>query len=106
MQSYWNWAAAKTGNEEVLNHGLASVYRASALFLTNYENMVAQTGDFLGTEINSHRMLWSMAGNMAMVYRIFMGLEFQNDGLYFNPVCPKVYGGTKIYPITNIEMPF
>jgi len=95
VQSYWNWAAAKTGNEEVLNHGLASVYRASALFLTNYENMVAQTGDFLGTEINSHRMLWSMAGNMAMVYRIFMGLEFQNDGLYFNPVCPKVYGGTK-----------
>ncbi|MBK8633641.1 MAG: hypothetical protein IPN72_08775 [Saprospiraceae bacterium] len=41
-------------------------------------------------------MLWSMAGNMAMVYRIFMGLEFQeNDGLYFNPVCPKVYGSTK-----------
>ena len=31
VQSYWNWAAAKTGNEAVLNHGLASVYRASAL---------------------------------------------------------------------------
>jgi hypothetical protein len=95
VQSYWNWAAAKNGNEEVLNHGLASVYRASALFLTNYENMVAETGDFLGTEINSHRMLWSMAGNMAMVHRVFMGMEFKNDGLYFNPVAPKAYGGTK-----------
>jgi len=95
VQSYWNWAAAKTGNEAVLNHGLAGVYRASALFLTNYENMVAETGDFLGTEINSHQMLWSMAGNMAMVHRVFMGMEFKNDGLYFNPVVPKVYGGKK-----------
>jgi len=95
VQSYWNWAAAKTGNEEVLNHGLASVYRAAGLFLTNYENMVAGTGDFLGTEINSHRMLWSMAGNMAMVHRVFMGMEFKNDGLHFNPVVPMVYGGEK-----------
>ncbi|MEL7220751.1 MAG: glycogen debranching protein, partial [Bacteroidota bacterium] len=45
VQSYWNWATAKTGNEAVLNHGLASVYRAAGLFLTNYENMVAETGD-------------------------------------------------------------
>ncbi len=95
VQSYWNWAAAKTGNEEVLNHGLASVYRAAGLFLTNYENMVADTGDFLGTEINSHRMLWSMAGNLAMVHRVFMGMEFQVDGLHLNPVVPEVYGGEK-----------
>ena len=95
VQSYWNWAAAKTGNEEVLNHGLASVYRAAALFLTNYENMVAETGDFLGTEINSHRMLWSMAGNLAMVHRVFMGMEFTIDGLAFNPVIPKAYGGKR-----------
>ncbi|MEL6863463.1 MAG: glycogen debranching protein, partial [Bacteroidota bacterium] len=95
VQSYWNWAAARTGNEAVLNHGLASVYRAAALFLTNYENMVAETGDFLGTEINSHRMLWSMAGNLAMVHRVFMGMDFQTDGLHFHPVVPKVYGGEK-----------
>lgn len=95
VQSYWNWAAAKTGNEAVLNHGLASIYRAAALFLTNYENMVAETGDFLGTEINSHRMLWSMAGNLATVHRVFMGMEFQEEGLYFNPVVPEVYGGQK-----------
>lgn len=95
VQSYWNWAAAKTGNEAVLNHGLASIYRAAALFLTNYENMVAETGDFLGTEINSDRMLWSMAGNMAMVHRIFMGMEFEMDGLHFNPVVPKAYAGKK-----------
>lgn len=95
VQSYWNLAAAKTGNEQVLLHGLASIYRAGAFFLTNYENMVAQTGDFLGTEINSDRMLWSMAGNLAMVYRVFMGMSFETDGLHFHPVVPEVYGGKR-----------
>ncbi len=101
VQSYWNLAAAKTGNEQVLLHGLASIYRAGAFFLTNYENMVAQTGDFLGTEINSDRMLWSMAGNLAMVYRVFMGISFETDGLHFHPVVPEVYGGTRT--LTNFK---
>jgi hypothetical protein len=95
VQAYWNLAAAKTGNEAVLNHGLASIYRAAGLFLSNYENMVATTGDFLGTEINSHRMLWSMAGNLAMVHRVFMGMSFETDGLHFQPVVPRAYAGTK-----------
>ncbi|HNG90557.1 MAG TPA: hypothetical protein PK858_10140, partial [Saprospiraceae bacterium] len=95
VQSYWNWAAAKTGNEAALTQGLGAIYRAAALFLTNYENMVAETGDFLGTEINSDRMLWSMAGNLAMVHRVFMGMQFKPEGLYFNPVVPKAYGGVK-----------
>lgn len=95
VQSYWNLAAAKTGNEAALNHGLASIYRAGAFFLSNYENMVAQTGDFLGTEINSDRMLWSMAGNLAMVYRVFMGMSFETDGLHFHPVIPQSYDGQR-----------
>lgn len=95
VQAYWNLAAAKTGNEAALNHGLASIYRAGALFLTNYENFVAETGDFEGTEINSYSMLWSMAGNLAMVHRVFMGMHFETDGIHFKPVVPKAYGGTK-----------
>jgi hypothetical protein len=95
VQSYWNLAAAKTGNETALTHGLASLYRAGALFLTNYENFVAQSGDYNGTEINSDRMLWSMAGNLSMVHRVFMGMSFDTTGLYLNPVVPKVYAGEK-----------
>ncbi len=95
VQSYWNLAAAKMGNEKVLSHGLASIYRSSGLFLSNYENMVAETGDFLGTEINSHRMLWSMAGNLSMVHRVFMGISFNEDHLRIQPVIPKEYGGIK-----------
>jgi hypothetical protein len=95
VQSYWNLAAAKVGNEKALNHGLASIYRAAGLFLTNYENMVADNGDFKGTEINSHRMLWSMAGNLSMVYRVFMGMHFEENQLVFEPVIPKSYGGQR-----------
>ena len=95
VQSFWNLAAAKTGNEAALLQGLASIYRPGALFLTNYENFVAENGDYMGTEINSDRMLWSMAGNMAMVHRVFMGISFEPDGIHFQPVIPEVYGGTK-----------
>jgi hypothetical protein len=95
VQSYWNLAAAKVGNEDALNHGLASIYRAGALFLTNYENFVAENGDFKGTEINSDRMLWSMAGNLAMVHRVFIGMNFEIDGIRFNPVIPKNYNGIR-----------
>ncbi|MEQ8711806.1 MAG: glycogen debranching protein [Cyclobacteriaceae bacterium] len=95
VQAYWNLAAAKAGNEAVLNHGLAAIYRAGGLFLTNYENFVAGSGDFLGTEINSHRMLWSMAGNLAMVHRVFMGISFEPTGIRFAPVVPSTYPGTK-----------
>jgi len=95
VQAYWNLAAAKAGNEAALNHGLAAIYRAGALFLTNYENMVAETGDYAGTEINSHRMLWSMAGNLAMVHRVFMGMHFEVEGLRLAPVVPGAYAGRK-----------
>lgn len=93
VQAFWNMAAAKAGNEKVLQHGLGSLYRASGLFLTNYENFVAETGDFLGTEINSERQLWSVAGNLAMIYKVFFGMDFQSDGIRFNPVIPRAYGG-------------
>lgn len=95
VQSFWNLAAAKAGNEKALVHGLASVYRAGAFFLTNYENIVADTGDYNGTEINSDRMLWSMAGNLAMVHRVFTGMNFEVDGIRFSPVIPEVFKGTR-----------
>ena len=101
VQAYWNLAAAKAGNEQALNQGLAAIYRAGALFLTNYENFVAETGDFAGTEINSDRMLWSMAGNLAMVHRVFMGMSFEANGIRFQPVVPQSYGGKKA--LTNFH---
>ncbi|PIE86036.1 MAG: glycogen debranching protein [Bacteroidia bacterium] len=93
VQAFWNMAAAKTKNYAALEHGLAAFYRAAALFLTNKENFVAQNGDFRDTEVNSDRQLWSVAGNMALVYRILFGMEFLPDALKFAPVVPENYGG-------------
>ena len=95
VQGFFNLAAAKSGNEYVVNHGISSIYRPAALFLTNYENMVATTGDYNGTAINSSSMLWSMAGNLATVYKIFMGIQFEEDGIHFKPSVPKSYKGVK-----------
>jgi hypothetical protein len=36
-----------------------------------------------------------MAGNMAMVHRVFMGMHFETNGIRFQPVIPENYGGTK-----------
>ena len=95
VQGFWNLAAAKTGNGTALEHGLAAIYRSAGLYLSNYENMVAESGGVMGTEINSHRMLWSIAANLAMVYRVFMGMEFRADGLYFAPSVPESYAGSR-----------
>lgn len=101
VQAYWNWAAAKAGNEQALLHGLAALYRSAALFLTNKENMEAATGDFKGTEVNSDRQLWSVAGNLAMVYRVFYGMHFEPEGIYFAPVVPETYASERL--LTNFS---
>lgn len=95
VQGYWNLAVKKAGNEQALLHGLASIYRPAALFTTNKENFVAESGDYANTQINSDRMLWSMAGNLAMVYRVFLGMSFQPDKLLFQPFIPQAYQGIK-----------
>lgn len=96
VTAYWTWASAQAKNEKAVEHGLASIYRAAALFLTNKENMVAQGGDFMGTEINSDRQLWSVAGNLAMVYRVFFGMHYTADSLLLNPFIPEAYSGQKV----------
>lgn len=92
VQAYWNWSAKEVGNEAAVEKGLASMYRAAALFVTNKENMVAENGDFAETQINSDRQLWSVAGNLAMIYRVFLGMEFTKDGISFSPFIPESFG--------------
>ena len=92
---FWAWAAAEAGNGAAVEHGLASIYRAAALFLTNKENMVASTGHFEGTELNSDRLIGSVAANLATVYRVLFGLRFEPDRLAFRPFIPRAYDGDR-----------
>ncbi|HEX2203163.1 MAG TPA: hypothetical protein VHG91_07685 [Longimicrobium sp.] len=95
VSAYWTWAAAEAGNTAAVEHGLASLLRPAALFLTNKENMVASTGHFDGTELNSDRQLWSVAGNLAASYRVLFGMRFLPDRLAFRPRVPPAYAGER-----------
>ncbi len=95
VQAYANLAAAKRGEEAALVAGLAGIYRAAALYLTNKENFVLDTGSPVGTEINSDRQLWSVAGNLAMTYRVLFGMHFETEGLRLAPVVPEAFGGVR-----------
>jgi hypothetical protein len=101
VQSFWNLAAARQGDEALLTYGLASMYRATALFLTNKENYIADTGSPAGTAVNSDRQLWSVAGSLSMVYRVFIGMSFAPDGLHFHPFIPKAMRGK--FVLTNFH---
>ncbi len=95
VESYWAWASARADNALSVSQALASVYRAASLFLTNKENMVASTGDYLGTEINSDRQLWSVAGNLALIYRVIFGISLSPNSISFHPFIPKEYNGER-----------
>jgi hypothetical protein len=57
--------------------------------------LVADTGDFQGTVKNSDRQLWSVAGNLGMVFKVFFGMVFEKDRLVLKPFVPKKYEGNK-----------
>jgi hypothetical protein len=95
VQAFWNLSAARANNGPALLQGISLMVRQAALFQTNKENMVAETGDPFGTKINSDRQLWSIAGNLSLVYRILFGISFEEDGLHFSPVIPQELGGVR-----------
>jgi hypothetical protein len=92
---FWTWAAAEAGNAAAVEHGLGSIYRAAALFLTNKENMVAATGHFEGTELNSDRLIGSVGASLATVFRVLFGMRFEYDRLVFRPFVPRAYDGER-----------
>ncbi|HEX2780369.1 MAG TPA: hypothetical protein VHM30_12775, partial [Gemmatimonadaceae bacterium] len=95
VTTYWTWAAADAGNTKAVEHGLADIERAAALFLTNKENMVAATGHFEGTVLNSDRQLWSVAGTLASTYRLLFGMRLEPDRLVLRPMIPPAYAGDR-----------
>jgi hypothetical protein len=95
VQSYWALAAHAVEHEQSFMESQAAIYRAAALFLTNKENMVAESGDFAGTQVNSSVMLWSLSGNLALVYKGLFGMQFRENGLYLKPFVPKSLEGLR-----------
>ena len=95
VTAYWTWAAAEARNTAAVEHGLAATLRPAALFLTNKENTVAATGHFEGTELNSDRQLWSVAGTLSATYRVLFGIRLLADRMQFRPMVPPAYAGAR-----------
>jgi len=96
VQTFWTWAAVKAGNEMAVIKSISDIYRPAAMFLTNKENMVAENGDFDGTQINSSNMLWSLSGNISLVHKVLFGIRFEEDSVSFHPFVPKAFKGERI----------
>ncbi len=101
VQSYWLWAAASVNNEKSVMESISAIYRPAALFLTNKENFVAETGDFSGTQINSSIMLWSLSGNISLIHKVLFGIRFEEGKLAFKPFVPEVLQGRRT--LTNFK---
>ena len=93
VNAYWTWASAAAQNAPGVEHGLASLYRATALFRRNEDAMVASTGHFEGAGASSTQ-LGSAAGLLATVYRVFFGMRATTEGLKLAPFVPSAYSGT------------
>ncbi len=94
-QAYWMNACKKAGNSAGVMHSIAAISRLAAFCLTNKENMVIYDGRWQGTAINSSRQLWSIAGNLGIVYTVLFGIDFQPEGLHFAPFVPKEMAGIR-----------
>lgn len=107
VQAFWMKACAAAGNEKGVLHSIACIWRNAGLYLTNKENMVIYNGEWQGTEINSSNMLWSLSGNLSVVYSVLFGMQFQPDVLAFHPFVPKAMAGTrslKGYPYRKAKL--
>lgn len=101
VQAYWMLASSKAGNAQGVMESIAAIYRPSALFLTNQENFVAENGDYAGTQINSANMLWSLSGNLSIIYKVIFGIDFQTDRINFKPFIPQQLQGN--YQLKNLR---
>jgi hypothetical protein len=111
VQGYWMLASAKAGNEKSVMESISAIYRPAAMFVTNKENFVSENGDFLGTQINSSNMLWSLSGSIAIVHKVLFGIQFSEAGVSFKPFVPKpLQGKRSLYnfkyrdAVLNIDM--
>jgi len=95
VQAYWMQACAAAKNEKGVLHSIACIWRNAGLYLTNKENMVIYDGTWQGTEINSSNMLWSLSGNLSIVYSVLFGMKYQPEGLEFAPFVPRTMEGVR-----------
>lgn len=71
--------------EEIFNSNV----RGAAVSLTNKEVINYLTGE----GVESDQQLWSIAGTLAGYYRVMFGMNYDEDGIRFNPYIPSWMAG-------------
>lgn len=93
LQSYWNQAAAKVGNTNMLRRGLGTMIRSQALAASCNVTLDATTGDI---DIGGNYSMANACGNLAIVYKVLLGINMLPDGIEFNPCVTKGLTGLKL----------
>ena len=76
--------AAYHGNKAVAEEIFNSNVRGAAVSLTNKEVINYRTGE----GVESSQQLWSIAGTLAGYYRVMFGMNYDEDGITFDPYIP------------------
>jgi len=115
VTAYWIKAARFAGHELAVAHGIASLINATAINLSNMENLDWYSGHahgeahgISGPVINSRRQLWSVAGFTAAVIDVLFGMETSDEAVRFAPCVPRgtwetVLKGAPLLRLQNID---
>ncbi|MBQ3285732.1 MAG: hypothetical protein IJH40_08855 [Ruminococcus sp.] len=76
--------ASYHGNKAVAEEIFNSNVRGAAVSLTNKEVINYRTGE----GVESDQQLWSIAGTLAGYYRVMFGMNYDEDGITFDPYIP------------------
>ena len=93
LQSYWNQGAAKVGNTNMLRRGFGTMIRAQALAVSCNITIDATTGDI---DIGGNYSMANACGNLAMIYKVMLGINLLPSGIEFNPCVTKGLAGLKV----------
>lgn len=89
VQSFWAVASAKARNIPAVEKGIAAMLRTGAIHGTS-------TGLFIPAMPVKHLPdRWSAPGMAAIIHRVIFGMDYQPDGISFNPIVPMSLSGEK-----------
>ncbi len=111
VSAYWLRAARRVRNDRSVTWNVESLVRATALNLSNMENVEFATGRprvedgaYSGPVVNSQRQLWSVAAFVSMVHDTLFGIEASPDGLRVRPYIPRQLRATMLRDADSLAL--
>jgi hypothetical protein len=87
VQGYWAWAASSAKDAQTFGRELDALIKLSKKNDTFMELYHPEDGKPDG----SPRQLWSASGFLSMIYHGLFGMNFEPEGIRFEPVVPAAY---------------